>query len=156
MITRSFLMKKLFLLLLLSFNVSAACQVGDSGVNAVIVNDVLGYVAEKNSIFQRVLKKDDYSEYSEYALDNPYSNAIKQLTSLDEKSREIVAEVHLAQSMEVLRAVIQACTEKELKSQLNFLLEDNYAKYRETMQGDNHQVETTLLAVLTDILDNQK
>lgn len=50
-------MKKWLLLFVLSFNATATCQVDDTGVSNVIVNDMLGFISKKESIMTRVLKK---------------------------------------------------------------------------------------------------
>lgn len=144
-------MKKYLLLLTLSFNVNATCLIDSQGVSNVIVNDMLGYIANKDSIMARVLKKDDYTSFSEYALNNPYSDTLKQLTLLNEKETELVADQYLGQSLEALKKVIKSCTEKDLKAQLQFLMDDHYARYREAMQGKNKQVEETLSTVLKEI-----
>ncbi|MDB1125893.1 hypothetical protein [Vibrio algarum] len=145
-------MKKWLLLLILSFNVNANCQIDDEGVSNVIVNDMLGYIAEKDSIMARVLKKYDYNDFSEYALSNPYSDALKQLTLLNEDDKEVLADEYLSKSLDDLKKVIRSCTEKDLKAQLQFLMDDHYAKYRDAMQGKNKQVEGSLSVVLKEIL----
>lgn len=146
-------MKKWLILLILSFNVNANCQIDAEGVSNVIVNDMLGYIAKKDSIMARVLKKDDYNDFSEYALNNPHSKALKQLTLLNEDDKAVLADEHLSHSLNNLKQVIRSCTEKDLKAQLQFLMDDHYAKYREAMQGKNKQVEESLSIVLKDIVD---
>ncbi|MFC1233886.1 hypothetical protein [Vibrio sp. F74] len=147
-------MKKWLLLLVLSFNATAACQVDDTGVSNVIVNDMLGFISNKDSIMSRVLKKDGYEGYDEYARNNPYSEILKQLTLLNEDDKEVLEDVHLSQSLDDLKKVIRSCTEKDLKRQLQFLMDDHYAQYREAMQGKNKRVEESLSLILKDINNN--
>ncbi|WED29504.1 hypothetical protein L3V77_18960 [Vibrio sp. DW001] len=147
-------MNKWLLLLVLSFNASATCQVDDTGVSNVIVNDMLGFISKKDSIMTRVLKKEGYKDYAEYALNNSYSDVLKQLTLLNEDDKEVLEDVHLSQSLDDLKKVIRSCTEKDLKNQLQFLMDDHYAQYREAMQGKNKRVEESLSLILKDINNN--
>ncbi|UGA56855.1 hypothetical protein [Vibrio sp. VB16] len=147
-------MKKWLLLFVLSFNATATCQVDDTGVSNVIVNDMLGFIAKKESIMTRVLKKEGYKDYDEYALNNPYSDVLRQLTLLNEDDKEVLEDVHLSQSLDDLKKVIRSCTEKDLKRQLQFLMDDHYTQYREAMQGKNKRVEESLSLILKDINNN--
>jgi hypothetical protein len=147
-------MKKWLLLFVLSFNATATCQVDDTGVSNVIVNDMLGFISKKESIMTRVLKKEGYKDYDEYALNNSYSEVLRQLTLLNEDDKDVLEDVHLSQSLDNLKKVIRSCTEKDLKRQLQFLMDDHYAQYREAMQGKNKRVEESLSLILKDINSN--
>jgi hypothetical protein len=153
-------MKPILALLLLSINVwsvnaMANCRMDDAGITRVIVNDMLGYVVEKNAIMARVLKEDDLEDYNQFVLTNPYSEPLRKLTLLNEVQKEQILDVHLEESIKGIKQLMLRCSEADLKAQLNFLVDNNYAKYREAMQGKNPQVETALDAVLREVTSAQ-